>query len=364
VPSVPARVTGPPIVLHDLLVAPDGMVVQHIEGATPYDIAVPSGPHSFTVRGLIVDTITGQTVNAVEPAAFEDRKLTRRDADGRARWVGAVEDAPSVRPPDVAISSDRVVAAHDGVVQAYDDKKGTSVWTARIPGDRLHVAGDTVYSVMCTQSEHSLIGLALADGKERFRSDIAIGCDPTLQIVNDLVIVSDESHHQTRIFDRAGHQRAELSEVVQGDGLALGSTTILVTDIRVVALDPDANLLWQRKQDSFVGRARIAELPGGDFVLASYGAISDSGVDVMRLRRDGSEVWHSCAAPLGVGHSEYEHFAYLEVRGDALLVASEGSYGAFLEQLAVRTGTREKRCVYEAEQGVENGCAPIRKPCR
>jgi hypothetical protein len=340
-PSVPPRVAGPPIVLHDLLVAPDGMVVQHIEGATPYDIAVPSGPHSFTVRGLLVDTTTGSTVPVI---------------DGER----------AVRAPDVAISSDRVVTAHDGVVQAYDDKKGTSVWTAPVAGDRLHVAGDTVYSVICTLSEHSLIGLALADGKERFRSDLAIGCDPTLEIVNELVIVSDLSHRNTRIFDRTGHLLVQLSEVVQGHGFALGPTTILVTDLRVVALGRDANVLWQREhpRNTFAGGGAFAELPGGDFVLASYGTSSDSGVDLVRLRPDGSEVWHSCAAPLGVGHSEYEHFAYLEVRGDALLVASEGTYGAFLEQLAVRTGTREKRCVYEAEQGVANGCAPISKPCR
>ena len=111
--------------------------------------------------------------------------------------------------------------------------------------------------------------------------------------------------------------------------------------------------MWQRKHAARLRSSASASdrrATWRRFRLASYGAIHDSGVELVRLRRDGSEVWHSCAAPLGVGHSEYEHFAYIEVRGDELLVASEGSYGAFLEQLAVRTGTREKRCVYEAEQ--------------
>ena len=143
-------------------------------------------------------------------------------------------------------------------------------------------------------------------------------------------------------------------------------TTVLVTDVRVVALGPDANVLWQRDhpRNTFVGGNALAELARRRLRARELRRGRRSGVDVVRLRRDGSEVWHSCAAPLGVGHSEYEHFAYIEARGDALLVASEGSYGAFLEQLAVRTGTRERRCVYEAEQDVANGCAPIRKPCR
>jgi hypothetical protein len=367
VPPAPVSPSGAPLVLHDLLVAPDGHVLEHLPGFSQYDIAIPSGPHLFAARDLTVDTATAMVTKSAPPLAFDDRHLVRREPDGRARWTQDLAGVHSVRPPDVAVGGGRALAAIDDELHAFDDATGAPVWSAKVSGDRLRIAGDTAYSVMCGGAgEHWLIGTALADGKERFRSDLAVACDPTLEIVNKLVIVTDERHREMRIFDLAGNPLTQLAEVGAGSGLALGSTTILVTDVRVVALGPDANVLWQREhpRNTFVGGNALAELPGGDFVLANYGAIDDSGVDLVRLRRDGSEVWHSCAAPLGVGHSEYEHFAYIEVRGDALLVASEGSYGAFLEQLAVRTGTREKRCVYEAEQGVVNGCAPISKPCR
>lgn len=366
-PAPVARpVSGPPVVLHDLLVSADGNVVEHLPGLTQYDIAVPSEPHRFAVRDLTVDAETATVTKSAPPAAIEDHLLVRREPDGRARWTRGLSGSRSIRRPDVAIGPGRVLAAIGDRLHAFDDVTGAPVWNANLPGDRLQVVGVLAYSVTCDFSNHALVGVAVADGKERFRSDLAVACDPTLQIVNNLVIAADQRHRTTRIFDLSGRPLAKFDELVQGPGLALGTTTILVTDVRVVALGPAANVLWQRDlpRNSFTGGDAVAELPGGDFVLAQYGTINDSGVDLVRLRRDGSEVWHSCAAPLGVGHSEYEHFAYLEVRGDELLVASEGSYGAFLEQLAVRTGTREKRCAYEAEQGVANGCAPISKPCR
>jgi hypothetical protein len=116
-------------------------------------------------------------------------------------------------------------------------------------------------------------------------------------------------------------------------------------------------------RNTFVGGNQVVELPGGDFILANWGAINDSGVDLVRLHPDGTPVWHSCASPLGVGHSEYEHLAYVEARGDALFVASEGSYGAFLEKLSVATGERERRCVLNAEQNVATGCTRPQRSC-
>lgn len=365
-PVTPAPAPGPPLVLHDLLVAEDGAVIEHLPGLTQYDVARPSGGHRFAVRDLTVDTTTALVTKSAAPIAFEDQQLVRREPDGRARWTQTLDGVRTVRPPDVAVGGERALAVIDSSLRAFDDATGKPVWSTDGAGDRVHVAGDTAYSVRCNGVDHALIGTALADGKERFHSELPLACDPELRIVNQLVIVTDDHLRQTRIFDLAGHLLARLAETVEGGALALGSTTILVTDVRVVALGRDADVLWQRDhpRNTFVGGNVLAELPGGDVVLANYGAINDSGVDLVRLRRDGSEVWQSCAAPLGVGHSEYEHFAYLEVRGDELFVASEGSYGAFLEKLAVRTGTREMRCVYGAEQGVANGCAPITTRCR
>jgi hypothetical protein len=88
-------------------------------------------------------------------------------------------------------------------------------------------------------------------------------------------------------------------------------------------------------------------LPDGDLVIANYGAISDSGVALYRIHAiDGTVVWRASVPGLGVPHSQYEHLAYVELRGDALYVVSEASGGGFLERLSASTGSRLTRWTY------------------
>jgi hypothetical protein len=91
------------------------------------------------------------------------------------------------------------------------------------------------------------------------------------------------------------------------------------------------------------------DLPGGDLLAFLYGEISDSGVRVMRLRPDGTVVWQSFCAPLGVSHSIYRHDASVAVEGGQVKVVSRGSYGEFVEVLDAQSGRQIRRTTREKD---------------
>jgi len=371
----PAPVAHTPFLIHDLLVGEDGAVIRKVPELTPYDVAKPDGAHRFKVGAWSVDTATNAVTKRIEPAVWgSDNKLVRYEPDGRIRWTQSIPGPRSVRPPDLAVGGGFTLVAADGVVRAFDDANGTQRWTSMVHGDRLQIAGDLAYSTMCNEptNDHWLIGTSLADGAQKFRANLSRACDPWLTVTDRFLVVVEDRPANTRIFDLHGKLLLELDEQTEGAGeapfggvLQAGTTTLLVTDKHVIAVDPNARVLWMRDhmRNTFVGGNQVVALPGGDFILANFGAINDSGIDLVRFHADGSYAWHSCSTPLGVGHSEYEHFGYIEARGDALFVASEGSYGAFLEKLAIATGERQLRCVLHADQNVAEGCTKPQRSC-
>lgn len=343
------------------------MVVKTLDAIKPFQIALPDGPHRFKTRGFAIDTATLAFTPRSEPAAFDgETKLVRREADGRVRWSVPAKGYHSVRPPDIATGTGFTVATFDGVVHGFDDATGKLAWTQTTAGDRLYAVGDTMYSVKCNEptKDHWLIGSVLATGVEKFRVPLALGCDPYVTVTDRFIITTEDHPAETRIFDLAGKQLLQLPEQASGTSeqafgsvLTAGTTTLLVTDKHVMALDDRAQVMWKRDplRNTFVAGDQVIELPGGDLVIANFGMIDDSGVDLIRLRRDGSFVWRGCAAPLGVSHSKYQHIAYIEARGDDLFVASQGSFGSFLEKLSVATGERQLRCILAAND-VATGC--------
>jgi outer membrane protein assembly factor BamB len=356
-----------PFVIGNRIVAEDGTVLRVLREVGEGEHAVPTGPHRFEVVGYAVDTASGSVTRIYPPAAMIPRQradpgreytLARTEPDGRTRWSTEVHGVRSVRPPDIAVGGGRTIVKIDATIHAFDDATGKPVWT-QPGGDRLTIAGDNVISTFCNLATHDhwLIANALVDGNDRFRVALPEGCDPWIAVVDERIyVVDDHKPAHTLIFDFAGKQLARLDEELQGAHHYLAGaashkrsdgTRVLVTDQGVLAIDAAGNVVWRgpATPNEFVGGADFAELPGGDLIVANYGAINDSGVDVVRLRADGSVRWHASAAPLMVAHSEYLHLAYIEVRGDQLFVISQGSSGAFLERMSVATGERELRCV-------------------
>jgi hypothetical protein len=70
-----------------------------------------------------------------------------------------------------------------------------------------------------------------------------------------------------------------------------------------------------------------------------YNTIADSGVGLLRLApSDGWIVWKARCQGIGTKHSKYWHYVYVEVRGDRLVVVSQGANGHFVEALDLASG--------------------------
>jgi outer membrane protein assembly factor BamB len=375
--SPPAPAPGPtpaptvahtPFVIANKIVAEDGTVVRTLDNVPDGVQAIPTGPHRFEVDGLVVDTEADTVTKLTAPAALasvsifgrhdhDEYELVRSEPDGRVRWKTPVSGVRSVRPPDIAVGSNRTAVALDSDVYVFDDATGKQAWRLGAAGDRLHIAGENLYSVRCNTPTHDhwLVGTAVASGALRFRISLDDDCDPWVAVDNDrIIVVEDHNPPSALIIDLAGNLLLRLDEEVEGShrepwggSHKIGDQLVLVTSKHVMALDAAGKVRWQRPtlHDTFVAANDVVALSGGDMIVANYGAISDSGVDLVRLRSDGSLVWHSCARALGVPHSQYAHLAYVEPRGDVLFVISQGASGAFLERLSLATGARELRCV-------------------
>jgi hypothetical protein len=99
-------------------------------------------------------------------------------------------------------------------------------------------------------------------------------------------------------------------------------------------------------------------LSDGGFLGFRYSPISDSGVKLQRLNRQGGIVWEQYCDGLGVMHSEYYQDVFVYVEGDTLRVVSWGSRGKFVERLALNSGKRLSRSIDCDSYGDPPRCVP------
>jgi hypothetical protein len=181
----------------------------------------------------------------------------------------------------------------------------------------------------------------------RIGSSTATGCSwwPPRRIgrIGSSFVVEDDRF--TWFFDAAGVVTIKLDEALL-HAHRLDDGFVVSTNKRVARLDARGHARWElpAMKDTFVGAGGAVVLPGGDLLVYGYGAISDSGVELLRVRLDtGAVVFRLHSSGLNVDHSEYEHAAYVRLRGDHLDVVSIGSSGTFVDITDARTGKTIKR---------------------
>ena len=351
------------LVINDRIVDPsDGRVIRRLTGANDYDQAERVGEHRFVVGALTIDIAKNSMRQEFPIAALvgddQDKSwkvdaLVRYESTGAARWRIPIKGARSVRPPDVATGSGRVVVTVDDKIFAFDDDTGAPIWNASGPADRLVSDGATLFTTDCSvhKTPRFVVGRRLLDGKELFRAPIPAEMDPTLTLDARHVIVTDPSRKLTVVLAHDGRELYRLSETMF-DMHLVADGEIAVTDARIALLDAAGRERWKiaGPRNHFVAGDEFTEI-GGDVILANYGRIDDSGVDVTRIRvRDGVVVWHTEVRGLGVDHSEYQHTAYVDVQGANLYVVSQGSGGSFFERLDTATGKSEARVTMKSER--------------
>ncbi len=186
-------------------------------------------------------------------------------------------------------------------------------------------ANNTVPTTFTCDGDSLTQGLVDANGQSRGASDNQ----------RNLAPLTDGSGWQWNGVNIPYKGNAKLLDV---DPLPQG--WVLVTDQGVLQLDPDGSettlLHWEK---GLKVEARIFRLPEG-WVVYAWHPFADSGVDVVLLGK-----WRTSVHELGVGHSEYNHVAYVQPRTDAsLLVVSQGDSGTIVEQLEQETG-KTLRCI-------------------
>jgi len=90
---------------------------------------------------------------------------------------------------------------------------------------------------------------------------------------------------------------------------------------------------------------QFIELGSNDAIYARFSAISDSGIEVERVRVGGT-VWRVFCRPLGEAHSIYMQKVRIKVNGKFLIIRSEASGGMFTEKRNIEDGklvTRKAR---------------------
>ena len=118
---------------------------------------------------------------------------------------------------------------------------------------------------------------------------------------------------------------------------------IVVSSLRVGRMGGTAWGLPPMKE-TFVAGADHVVMPNGDWLIWSWSHISDSGVELLRLRPDdGHVVFREKLPGAGVHHSEYEHDAHVRLRGERLDVVSVGSSATWVEVVSAATGKRLTR---------------------
>jgi outer membrane protein assembly factor BamB len=329
-----------------------GQVVHQVSGVDTSQNArpAPNRPGWFRLGALEVEAATGKTTPLPsEPLQFVGNQLEHVDASGKVLWSVEVPGFASVRPPDMVVISNRAIVYRNGKLFAYDLGTGQLIWSQPDPMSRLISWGQRIVGIGCVSEKDgsvcSVVARNASDGKEVLKTPLPKDANPDkLEAFEGRVWVHDSSHHYSWLIDETGVVRARLETILALHELADG--WLAMSEKRWLRLDRNGSVRWERKgpPNIFVGAGGFVELTAGEVVAFNYGAISDSGVELVRLNlATGEESWRVGCAPLGVAHSEYFHEAYVLARDNELVVVSQGSSGAFVEVRDLRKGEKLRR---------------------
>jgi outer membrane protein assembly factor BamB len=342
------------VLVNHRLVDPDtGAVVGELPHREEGDFAYPvkGQPGRFHFENAIVDVASRRVIAIQDPdVRFGDRTLERVGPGGEVLWsMPAGDEEMGSQWRHLAFAGERVFAGTGNELRALDHETGKVLWRAPCAvGALLAIGGNVLTVEYGADTIRPVVGRDGATGKELFRTPLPRGLQPQLARAGDLAaVVGDEL---TWFLDARGVPRIKLDEGLLGIVPTPPPSPgwLLATTKRLARLDGAGKAVWEHPpiRDTFVSVAHFETLAGGDVLVVGYGAIADSGVEVIRLSpSDGHEVWHTRCAPLGVVHSEYYHAAYLEVRGDRGVVVSQGSSGNWVETLRLDDGRSIRRFV-------------------
>ena len=282
--------------------------------------------------------------------------VARIRADGDKRWVTQMDGVGFARSPNVTVDANRAYVAqylnNQVGITALDVRSGRVLWRSPGPEDRMLLKGDLLLAADCGGGTDGpdggrwLLARRVDSGKEAFRVALPLKDFDALPILEaaNLFVVQTHEHPGGKgdalLFDRAGRVRHRLDRQVVAL-MATGKDWLVLTNRDVIRLGLDGPPRWTAPftHGEWIAGGGLFPLSGADVVAYLYGAISDSGIQVLRLDpATGRKRWEVKCAGLGVQHSKYRHEALVEVVGARLKVTSRASGGTFVEALDAQTG--------------------------
>ncbi|HEY2775930.1 MAG TPA: PQQ-binding-like beta-propeller repeat protein [Candidatus Binatia bacterium] len=371
-----------PVLVCDRFVNPiDGQTVGRVPGGSPYERSdpLPGKTGWFSHNNLAVDaatmTATTDGVMAVSGRTVRDSTISLLGEGGAVRWTHPFFD--SLRPPVWAEEVGIVVVPQIGGLVGISDASGEEVWRAKGPNDRLLAA----HGLVVATDRESIVARRLTDGsdawRDKFPSPEKTDPEPTIA-AGDLFLVGNRgggSDGWTRAYSTDGSLQFVLDgETVHGARqIAPGGDVIVVTESeskpgpfpgrvgnyyvttssRTARLNRNGQEIWHVAPPIPADEhtpAGIYQLPDGSILVETHVSSSDTGVDVAKIDPvTGAVAWRVTASRLGVGHSFYWQYVYIELRGSEFVLVSQALGGHFVERRTIADGALVHRWQFPPE---------------
>jgi hypothetical protein len=325
--------------------APSGTKLGDLRIADHARHAIPAGGPTFVVDDC--------TVDVADPAVLDlagDRLTLRVPGlgtdKGAVLWQRTLADAGASR----SAAGQRLLAREcvvlpraGGGILALRRSSGETLWQkADSPGDLLLADADLVVAAGTVDGKARVCAFALANGAAAFRAELP-GRPLQLAAAPLGVVVLGDGYLIG--FDRAGPELFRLAPGAQSV-VAGPAGWFTLAGTRIEARDRNGKPSWSADLDArdYRDTRQLFATDAGDVLVVCNQRMSDSGVLVqLRSGRDGAPVWTRDLGGLEVAHSKYRHLAYARVAGGHVYVVSQGSAGAFWEQLDLESGEQIAR---------------------
>jgi outer membrane protein assembly factor BamB len=300
--------------------------------------------------------LTPNLIAADKPGITLDyltHSVESRDKDGKLLWSVPLKKSLAMhRDPHFLSDAERVYVSHAFGVSALDRKTGRVLWFSEGPHDRMLLSGKLLLAAECASDSDPRWFQArdVRTGKEVFRTQLpASDFDPMpIREIGGLFLVQTHESPGGKgnglLIDQAGQVWHRFSRYVTA-GINQGQDRVFLTSKEIICLTPDRKARWTiQLEEKWPAGGGLVAVADGDVIAFLHGIISDSGVEVARIKpATGKVVWKVECKPLGVGHSKYHHEARVEIQDKQLKVTSKGSAGTFIELLDLATGKQLER---------------------
>jgi hypothetical protein len=308
--------------------------------------------------------VSGPGAQAVLACRVEPKEdeLIGKGADGNVVWTRHVKGVSyGYSNRQMAKDGERVYAATDAGMIAVEIGNGKLVWESMEGVYDLKLIGDVLVTLMDRSEdveaveEYWLVAYRAKTGEKVFETrlpeDLAYFQNrlESLRISEMTGMYLVQGVHEIRgtgyavLVDRQGKVWHRSYRRIL-DGVQVGESRLLVTSKSVVCLWASGQTKWERMFEWRENGGRMLKGADGTLLAYLYGPISDSGVQVMRIRiEDGMVLWQVYCDPLGTTHSAYGHDADVTCDDKTVMVRSAGSSGSWVEVLDVQSGKRVSR---------------------